>query len=59
MWVCKECKGDNITQTGWFDPNDQHKTNCGLFFRIEGVDSWKNYCEDCKREGIELVREKE
>ena len=56
MWVCKECKGENITQTGWFDPNDQYKAGCGLTFRIQGGDNWKNYCEDCEREGIELER---
>ena len=59
MFVCKECKGENITQTGWFDPNDQYEAGCGLTFRIQGVDNWLNYCEDCKREGIELVREEE
>ena len=43
MFVCSECKGEDVIVRGWFSPNENQA------FR-QSIDWELSYCEDCKEE---------
>jgi len=44
MFVCSECKGEDVIVKGWYNPNE----------RYEATDWDSSWCEDCKEEDVYL-----
>jgi|2_EtaG_2_1085320.scaffolds.fasta_scaffold69046_4 hypothetical protein len=43
MFVCSECKGEDVIVRGWFSPNENHAP-------VPSIDWELSYCGDCKEE---------
>lgn len=59
IWICKSCKGTNISQNAHINPNHLNKYG-GTLIHDEDI-AWEDevYCEDCDNQTSLILKEQD
>ena len=59
IWICKSCKGTNVSQNAHINPNHLNKYG-GTLIHDEDI-AWEDemYCEDCETETSLILKEQD